>query len=254
MNRADSPINALLSRILTPLKRELFPPVCISCGETGGGHNNGMCGLCVDHMESITAPCCSRCGVPFQSQGGLSHPCPDCSRRPPSWRALRSVMRYGGSIREALINLKFRRRIDAAAALGRMIAPSVQACVKEWGVDLIVPVPTSRRRYLSRGYAHMFLICKGMGPSCAPLRPGLLYKRRHTAPLWGQPRNRRAGLIQGSLAVPARRRSQLQLKGKTVLVIDDIITTGATMEECARVLLEAGADAVYGLTIARDMP
>ena len=233
------------------LLNELAPELCISCGETVHDPAGfaGFCPLCAEHTLEISEPACRRCGIPFDTPEGLSHTCPQCRKAQPSFDRVVSIYLYGGSIRAALINYKFRRKLRAHHYLASLLLPAAEQLIKDQRIDFLAPVPMHRLRFLTRGFSHTYLLAyrlrrMGLAPPLLMLR-----KRRRTPPLWGKSAKERQEIVKHSIAVPRRKK----IRGSRVLLLDDIITTGATLNECARALKQAGAEAVYGLTVARDV-
>ena len=174
--------------------------------------------------------------------------CLQCQANPPKYCALRSWVVYEGAIRRAIHQLKY----NGDVSLGEYLARPIMAMLGEldWAVDLIVPVPVTPKRSEERGYNQAALLAYPITLSLQlSYRPKSLLKTREVPSQVGLTFDQRIqnvrGVFKGNLDL---------VEGKTVLVVDDVITSGATMNECASALLGVGARRVYGITLARAMP
>lgn len=230
----------------------LFPPLCPLCGRRlDEGRRDPLCGDCWRDLERLKPPFCPSCGVPFGSfEAGpaVSHRCESCRRRPPPFAYARSVTVYGDTVRDALHALKFRRDRTLAHPLGDLLAEEGAGVVPVAVVDYLVPVPLYPRREAERGFNQSALLARRVGRRWdIPVVEGVLRRTRPTSPQTDLSGDERRRNVSGAFAV--RRRHAVG--DRHVLLIDDIFTTGATVSECARVLLAAGAAAVGVLTVAR---
>lgn len=217
----------------------LYPPVCGGCGKRG----KRWCFDCQQKTQLVSPVVCQVCGQPWGGQGI----CQDCRSSPPHFAALRSWAFFSGPIRQALHRLKYRGDI----ALGEVLArPLIQKLVElEWRVDLVTPVPMGVARQEQRGYNQSALLAwpLALGSGDRYL-PTALLKIRETPSQVGLSMAQRKSNVTG--AFQAR---QELVAGKRVLVVDDVTTSGATLEACALALKEAGASQVFGLTLARAL-
>jgi competence protein ComFC len=218
----------------------LFPPVCAGCNRSGFR----WCPDCQQQVKPVPEPTCQACGSP-QAHPGL---CPTCGASHPPYEALRSWAVFEGPIRQALHSLKYHRNV----ALGDAFAHYLVEYVKKmgWQVDIVVPVPLGRQRMKERGYNQAGLLAM---PVSYILHwhylPRAIFRVRETRTQVGLSGKERRENISGAFrAVPA------MVSGKAVLLMDDIATTGATLTACSDALREAGAKAVYALTLARALP
>jgi ComF family protein len=227
----------------------LLPPRCAACDnpvETQGQ----LCSPCFGRTQFITAPFCARCGVPFASadQGGDAQICPGCRAHPPVFRQARAALRYDDQARRLILPLKHGDRIELASILAPMMARAGAALLQ--GADVLVPVPLHRRRLFERKYNQAAVLAFGVGRLVdRPVLPDALIRIRRTAPLDDKSPDERAQEVAGSCRVRPSR--QAKVFGRTVLLIDDVMTSGATTNACATALLEAGATAVDVLVAAR---
>lgn len=215
----------------------IFPPLCGGCAKVG----ESWCQNCHETAARIPAPFCRHCGTLLQ--GGDE--CAECRAEPPAYLALRSVYLYENGPQKALRRLKFQRDIGLGDALSRPMAEFLAQL--NWPVDLVTCVPLNKARQAERGYNQSMLLARPLALiHRLPFSARCLRRIRNTASqvtLTGA--ERRTNLLGAFRADPAL------VKGKTILVVDDIATTGATLQACALALRDSGARAVYGLTAAR---
>lgn len=217
----------------------VFPPRCIGCG-TGGAF---LCPACVRQLPGIAAPLCPLCGKP-QPGGTL---CPGCW----GWRAsidgIRSPFVFQGVVRQAVHALKYRNLRALSVPLGQLLARHTSVAGIEG--DILVPVPLHPRRLRERGYNQSALMAEQMSIATGlAIDSTVLLRRKDTAP---QARTvsveARHQNMSGAFTCADRR-----LKGKRVLLVDDVCTSGATLDACAGALKRAGAASVWGLTLAKE--
>ncbi len=234
----------------------LFPPLCPACGEPGGDDRRGpLCGRCWRAIVRLRPPWCAICGRPFGSfepgpsaaGDGVGERCAGCMRRRPPFTYARSATAYDGVVREALHAFKFGGATGLAAPLAELM---LEACAEHLPVmpDLVVPVPLHRARRRARGFNQAVLlarrVARGLG---VPTAARALARTRATHAQSDLPSVERAANVRGAFAV----RERAALDGRHVLLVDDVLTTGATVAECARVALAAGARTAGVLTVAR---
>ncbi len=213
----------------------LFPPRCVACRRVG----NWFCDTCRAQTVFIVPPLCERCGRP------LHRPvCPYCRDDPPQIDGVRSVAFFEGALRQAIHAFKYQHRPELAAPLGAMLADYLMA--HPLPVDTIIPVPLHSDRERMRGYNQSLLLAKELA-----LRNKLrlwyngIERTRYTPPqIELDGRQRRENVRDAFAAKP-------ETAGARVLLIDDVCTTGATMEACSIALKRQGAPTVWGLSLAR---
>lgn len=226
----------------------LLPPQCLTCDAPVGAPGQ-FCAACFRRTAFVTDPCCAQCGRPFGSalQGGVTGVCSKCRARPPSWTSARAALLYDDQARRILLPFKHSDRIETARALAPHMARAGAASLH--AADWLVPVPLHRRRLLSRRYNQSALLAQALSRLSG--RPALLdglRRIRPTASLGKMPPALRRAEVAGAFVVRPSRIERL--RDSRVLLIDDVLTTGATADACARALLAAGAARVDVLAAA----
>ena len=215
----------------------LFPPTCGGCGQQG----SLWCGDCQQKVKFLKSSLCRICGQPWDYPGL----CANCARSQPDFKELRSWALYEGPVREAIRNLKYRRNVSLGIVLSQ---PLYELFIElGWQTDAVVPVPLGVARLKERGYNQATLIAKPLalriGKPC--LIKGLS-RVRETRTQVGLSYIQRRENVEGAFQGLEQYVSGLQL-----LVLDDVATSSATLNSCARALLEAGSKEVKCLTLAR---
>lgn len=225
----------------------LLPPRCLSC--RGRVEDQGtLCAACWKGLTLLGEPCCYRCGYPFPFRMPEESLCPSCIRRRPAFDRARAVFRYDDASRALILPFKHSDDIHGAPVYGQWLARAGAVLLAE--ADLVAPVPLHPRRLLRRRYNQAGLLAQAAGKRAGtPVAVDLLRRRRHTPTQAQKSPSARRRNVQGAFAVHERWKNRVQ--GRRIVLVDDVLTTGATVEECARVLCRAGAGAVDVLTLAR---
>ena len=240
-------VSAWWQKLGLPFLDFLLPRQCVFCrGGLWDGAEAAVCEACQGQMEWVAGPLCPRCGRVFGSREGADHLCGACQKEPPPFALARVAVLYDedGPAGLAIKRFKYGRRMDLLPVMqGWLRTPACRELVE--AAELLVPVPLRSRRLKERGFNQALLLARAF-PEVPLAREGLV-RVRHTMPQSGlNPKERREN-VHRAFMVP---RSEA-VKGKNILLIDDVFTTGATVKECARVLLKAGAREVNVLTVAR---
>ncbi|WP_254070224.1 ComF family protein [Acidisphaera sp. L21] len=227
----------------------VLPPQCLTCDMAVQAPGQ-MCSACFRATEFVTEPCCQQCGTPFSSaqQGGVAKRCDPCTQDSPPWRQGRAALRYDNQARRIILPLKHGDRVEMARALATHMARAGATLLRE--ADVIVPVPLHRWRLLTRRYNQSALLCHELGRIAGrPVVADALVRTRATASLAGKTKRQRAQTVSGAFAVRPTR--QARLAGQRVVLVDDVLTTGATATSCTVALLAGGAARVDLLVGAR---
>ena len=218
----------------------LFPRWCVGCGREGGF----ICPVCLKSLPRVIPPLCPRCGLP-QSSANLS---PSCLGWSAEIDGIRAPFRFEGVIRQAIHELKYRNLRALAGLLARLLNDYLLE--NPLPAQVLVPVPLHPKRLRERGYNQSYLLAKELGKLARlPVVDDCLVRERHSLP---QARTSSVGERRGNVADAFACRHR-RLENKQVLLIDDVSTSGATLDACARALKRAGAASVWGLTLAREI-
>jgi ComF family protein len=226
----------------------VFPSRCSCCGASvSGNQKSGWCPSCREEIRWLPPSGCAVCGRPYL-QGGGDHLCERCLREPPFFDRARSLVIYQGSVARAIQRLKYQKDFLLTAALARLIEG--YPWEKE-GFDVLIPVPLHLKRLRERGFNQVVLLsraCRNL-PS-KKMKPRTLQRIRPTASQVHLTPVERLKNVSGAFQVSRPG----EVTGKDIMLIDDVYTTGATVNECARTLKKAGAERVSVFTLARVVP
>lgn len=224
----------------------LFPPRCFGCEiHLRPGAGKTLCTSCMEMVKIITAPICRRCGVKVLAC--KDRYCQGCLSSPPPFAMARSVAMYHEPVINLLHRLKYRGDTAVLQPL-RQIISAPGASLLPPDCDLIVPVPLHRDRLRQRGLNQALLLARlGRGRGDTPIEPALLFRKVATPAQTGLSGAARRKNVRGAFAV----KDTEVVRGRRICIVDDVFTTGATVSECARVLVRAGAGEVVVWTVAR---
>lgn len=236
----------MLHALKSTLIDALYPPRCLACA-AATDQPMGLCPACWRDTHFIAGTTCRKCGVPLLGDSGVEDVCETCTRHPPAWDRGAAALLYSGAGRRVVLALKHGDRLDMVRPLAAWMAAAGAPLIAE--ADLIAPVPLHWRRLLLRRYNQSAELARRLSvltgrPACADL----LVRRRATTPQGGN-RAARAANQAGAVAVTPRHHARVS--GRRILVIDDVMTTGATLSGCADALRAAGATGVDVLVLAR---
>ena len=216
----------------------LFPPTCGGCESPG----SSWCAQCNQETEIISSnPNCCVCGRP-EITGGV---CRQCKETPPAFSQLKSWALFKGPIRNAIHRFKYHNDVGMGEILAFYLLDLFRQA--EWRPDLIIPVPLNRNRHRQRGYNQAVLLARPLALATGiPISTNALKRNRPTPSQVGLTYTQRIENVHAAFSADPK-----QVKSKSVLLIDDVATTGATLNSCSVALLEAQASLIYALTPAR---
>ncbi len=226
----------------------LLPPRCLKCGEIVS-ENNGLCPKCFNEINFISEPYCQKCGRPFaEVKKGQKMLCGGCARNSRSpFRFIRSALVYDEASKGMILALKFADRTENAGALAKWMFLAGKDLWKN-DAEILIPVPLHYTRLIKRRYNQSSLLAKELGKlNGLPVDNFTLAKKRKTRPQVEFSGKERVKNVKGAFSV----QNPENIKGKHVVLIDDVLTTGSTLKECALALKAAGAKSVDALTVAR---
>jgi ComF family protein len=226
----------------------LYPPLCIGC-RAQVGEPGSLCAACWQGVDFIDGPACTCCGLPFELDPGGDAHCAACLAQPPSFDRARAVMRYDTGSRGPILALKHADRLDLVPGFARWLDRAGRSLLDD--TDVIVPVPLHPLRLWRRRYNQSAELARSVGKIARKPIATAVLKRVRATPSQGEMPSAQARRrnMRGAFAVPAHCRSFID--GRRILLIDDVLTTGATADACARVLKRAGAAKVNVLALAR---
>lgn len=284
-------IRQLVGHVKDAVVGAVFPNRCLVCGDVSlrtpklgedvsgdGPRGNGpyvrsrnpdiehrlnpyVCPSCSVQFFPIRSPICNQCGIMFGDRDGEDHLCGDCIQRPKRYRKARALCVYERTGLELIHALKYRGKIQLARPFGALLYATFIQHWKEGEIDTVIPVPLHIERFRERGFNQTYLLVRDWSGLCLTARPaddGLpaihldresLVRERKSDSQTGSGREKRIANVENVFTV----RDRSKVTGKRILLIDDVYTTGATVEACARILLRNGAEHVDILTLARAM-
>jgi ComF family protein len=271
----------MFRRILQTFKDSFFPRKCQACGhffhlkngDAAGKESISslvddpietsfyrlmtpfLCPSCITDFSPIRSPFCTQCGRLFESKSGSNHQCGDCIQNKPACHAIRSAGIYSGSLKSAILELKYRNKIQLANPLGRLLFLSFMHYYDLNAIDMIIPIPLHVSRLKQRGFNQAWMLIREWPDLYTAVSPDRsaqmnyknLIRNRKTLSQTGLGKDKRKQNVQGAFAVA----DASEISGKHALIIDDVYTTGSTCHECANTLIKNGAKTVSVLTLAR---
>lgn len=242
----------LLRRLANTFADLILPPSCVACQRRLAGHDS-LCPACWRQIDFVRPPLCDRLGIPLPYDTGGPLVSAAAVAHPPDFARARVVALYNGLMRDLIHDLKYRDAHHARRLFGRWLCQAGHELIA--GCDVVVAVPLARRRMLMRRFNQSQILANEVGRLAhKPVAPLALLRTRATRSQVGLSRSERERNVSGAFAL--RPGQAARISGKAVLLVDDVITTGATASAAARVLLKAGAARVdvLALAIAGDTP
>ena len=234
-----------LHPLLSSLFELLFPARCLGCnGQLASSRPPLLCRTCRNSLHAISPPFCTRCGIPLHSRENFL--CLTCSDTPPAFDRARSLFVYQEPLRTLILQFKFSGSLTGLNTFG-ILAEQADVTALFHEPDLILPVPLHRKRLRWRGFNQSLVLAEVCFPAWKNrIRPDLLRRHRATIPQTRLNGADRCTNLTGAFSL----RDPQKVRGKCILLVDDVFTTGSTLNECAKVLAEAGAAEIEAFTVA----
>ncbi len=233
--------------MLPALLNRLFPPLCLVCDEPSGGAAS-LCVTCWEKIRFIAPPLCAGCGAPFDLPVGDGLLCGVCVLQKPLYDSARAALLYDENSRKIVLGFKHGDQTHAAASLAAWMHRAAADLLAD--IDYLVPVPLHRARLFQRRYNQSALLAQHLGALAGkPVLFETLRRARATPSQGHRKRAERQENMRGAFTVPPRAAGRIV--GQRLALIDDVMTTGATVEECAKTLRAAGAREIHVVTLAR---
>lgn len=232
---------------LNALAALVYPPACVICAATVES-NEYLCDACDDKIIRIVPPFCARCSEPFD--GAIDHEfrCANCEHREIYFEAAVAAYRSRGIVRKILLDFKYGKQIHLRHLVGQWLcAATKDARLRAQTFDIIVPVPLHPARERQRGFNQAQLLVEILSAHMSILQTSILQRVRFTTTQTAFDRAERMENLRNAF----RLRRGANVQGLRVLLVDDVLTTGSTLNECARVLKNAGALSIFAATAAR---
>ncbi len=226
----------------------LYPRSCAGCDKPMGAEPGMLCWECRTGLRTIADPCCSKCGNPLEGRADHAYTCYHCVQLEPAFDIARSAVRFEGVAAELIHRFKYRQSLWLREELADWLAACVRVWYPDFHPDFVCPVPLYHARARERGYNQAALLAAELARRIRrPFWAGALVRTRPTETQTHlTARQRLSNVAQAFEAASPRR-----LNGRAALLVDDVMTTGATVSSCARALKAAGCSAVYVATLAR---
>lgn len=226
----------------------ILPPKCMCCGHIIHDEN-GLCADCFQKLTFITTPYCKRCGLPFENvMGNKKLLCVKCAQeKRPVLQMSRSALKYDSFFKKNILSFKFKDKTENAVVFAKFLKTAGKD-IFEAGADVLIPVPLHYQRLIKRKYNQSALMAQELSHlTGVPVDLTSLVKIKSTKPQVHYSGKARVQNVKGVFEV----KNNTNIKGKRVVVIDDVMTTGSTLKECAKALKTAGAQSVCSITVAR---
>ena len=242
----------IISKFFRLLTNFIFPSGCLLCGKHIPDRSSGLeiCEECIKDFNFFNnSPKCTKCGIVFESGQGQDHLCSRCRNEKLFFDMARSMGPFDGTLRKAVHMLKYSRSPVIAPSLGKLLAHGGYGLINPGDYDAITAVPLHRKKLRHRGFNQSLLLARQAGKTWkVPVQAEWLARTVETPTQTNIPRRLRAGNVKNAFNCRTR-----EIRGKKILIIDDVFTTGATVNECAKVLKRRGAAKVDVLTLARTL-
>lgn len=241
------------TQIVTILKRAvegLYPPCCPFCDNQlkAAEKASGVCRKCQRQLVYITDAHCCKCGKPLENE--RTEYCYDCSRRRHNYEQARALLSYQGVVRGALYRFKSSNRREYVTFFGNEICKILGFWIRNCQADYLIPIPLTKEKERMRGYNQAQILARVISLQTGiPCKENVLVKQTETQAQKGLDARQRQKNLEQAFGIKAQR-ERFQLTGKRIILVDDIYTTGATVDAAAAVLRQAGVLKIYVLTVA----
>lgn len=250
LNSSRLSIGREFRRAAEAVAEVIYPPVCLGCGEMVGAHG-GVCSRCWGNLRQFEKPWCDVMGTPFAHELSDGAVCAEAIANPPPFAHARSAVHYDDLARGLVHRLKYMDRTDLAPVMADWMTRAGQEVIEK--SEYLISVPLHRRRFLARRYNQSAELARALSVRTSlPYLSGALVRKRATRSQVGLGINARADNVRGAFIVPEAEKARLM--GRSLLLVDDVYTTGATVKSATTALLRAGAESVCVLTFARVAP
>jgi ComF family protein len=238
-----------LKNVLRGIVDIIFPPMCAVCGaffDAGGG--TFFCRSCFSKISFIRSPICPCCGFPYPGERDSDHLCAGCLSGKTWFKTARSVGKYDSTLLDAIHQFKYKGKMTAGVTLGKFMAGYDYPAFDIGNYQMVVPVPLHTKRLKERGFNQSLILAKEIARRFAiEIDFTVLTRKADTAPQVNLKRDQRRENVKGAFEI----RKPETIKGKNILLVDDVYTTGSTVRECAKVMIKGGATEVAVLTATR---
>lgn len=239
-----TPLHVVARHVVAQAIAMVWPPTCVLCGGRGEKPTRDLCSACAADLPANDAAC-SVCAEPLAAQG-VDLLCGSCLKRAPRFDVACCAFRYAYPVDYLIRRLKYQGAIAQSRVLGELLAFHLRKARSEPLPELLIPVPLAQKRFQARGYNQAVELGRHLERRlCIPMRSDLVERTRETAEQAGLGQKERRRNIRGAFALTA------PLRAKHVAIVDDVITTGSTANELARVLKRAGARRIEVWAVAR---
>jgi ComF family protein len=234
-----------IKHFLTQIRNLIFPPRCLIC-YCLVDYGNGLCASCWLKVSFISKPYCAICSLPFDFDLGEDAICGACTSQRPLYDKALSVLAYDQNSKSLLQGLKYQDKTHLAPYLAKLLYGISHDMLKD--ADILVPVPLNKIRLLHRLYNQSSLLCLYLSKlSKLAFEPNMLIRAKNDVSQTGLSKKKRLKNVKGAFVA----NTKYHIQGKNIILVDDVITTGATIEACTKELLKAGAAKVSVLSVAR---
>ncbi|MEQ1865550.1 MAG: ComF family protein [Micropepsaceae bacterium] len=248
MDRSLGNLNRMARGAGRALLDLVLPPLCLKCREPVA-EPQSVCATCWHALRFLAPPHCAQCGLPFPHALGEGIKCAACIARPPPFVCARAALAYDDASRDLILSFKHGDRLEAVPLFARWIVAAGRDALA--GADMLVPVPLHWLRLASRRYNQAAVLAHAIAKHAnLPVETGLLARTRRT-PSQGEMPSARARAKNVVRAFAVAEKDRPRLAGKNIVLVDDVLTTGATLSACAKALTRAGAASVSVITLAR---